>query len=512
MMTTPRTHTRLFAIVAGMAAGLVFAAPARADQIDRVIVQDAPFITQAVRDLKVKNVSVLKFRVKFGEAPPAFQGGTEGIEMLHRLENILVLGLDPDNPAYTVLAKAGQAATAASKAGKVAFDWSTPEGRKRLFELKLPVLWDDRELRTADAFITGTVLVAKDFRDVKIELIAFTKADPTTLKTLRLIQDNINGTPKGIHTDRAMLASLGQTFSTTRRLPQTVQSRSFIAANEEAVRDALNRENAQGAATTLPDAGPVKLEILYDGKPAIVEPDEQSKGEFKVAFRIPKGSAGQRVTFTLENTSTDKLAVLLCVDGKNTIAINGESLDVRDKPPAQFRMYVLDAKMKYEIPGFLTDAASGAVTPLVVAERQKGAELYDAMSPETRGKIQMFVFGPRKLAMPPITPEIPNGKAKDQAPLGNDPETKIDGAFQASGLSTSDSEMGTTRNLRDAQERVLKRSNLALRDGKLVGLPRSREIIIPESTKNAKTGKVEIVNFVYSEQPLDSLVITYYTP
>jgi acylphosphatase len=501
---------RLAVAALGLAVALATAPTAKADQIDRVLAHDADAITKAVRGLKAKNVAVLKFRVKFGDAPPTFQGGSEGVEMLHRIENILVLGLDPKAPEFTILNKAGEIAAAAAKSAKAPIDWTTPEGRKKLLELKLPVLWDDSDLRTADAFVTGTVLVSKDFREVKIELLTFSKADPN-LKKLGTLQDSVAGKASGIHTDRAMLASLGQTFSTSRSLKPTGKARDFVLADESAAADADRREDTPGVATTAPNVGPVKLEILLDGYVSTMEPDPTSPGEYKVGVKIARGMAGQRVTFKLQNNHTEKLAVLLCVDGRNTISIDGEDLNDLTKSRSQFRMYVLDPGVKYEIKGFLTNAETGTVNQITVGTEEESAQLYETLNPNTRGKIQMFVYGPKPI-------KITGGGAGstttgETTPLGEDPQTSMDIAEAANGLSTFDRSLGKARSLAAAQNKTIARTNLMTANGRLVtAKPKGRGLFIERKEKNEQTGVVEVVKFYYDEQPLDSLVVSYYTP
>jgi hypothetical protein len=503
---------RLAAAALGLAVVLASATPAKADQIDRVLAHDADAITKAVRGLKVKNVAVLKFRVKIGDAPASFQVGSEGSEMLHRVENILVLSLDPKQPEFTVLAKAGDAAAKVAKASKTPIDWTTPEGRKKLLELKLPVLWDDSDLRTADAFVTGTVLVSKDFRDVKIEMLTFGKADPS-LKKIGTLQDSVGGQARGIHTDRAMLASLGQTFSTSRSLKPTGKSRDFVLADESAIIDTDNRENG-GGATQQPR---VKLEILLDNVPSKMQADPSSPGESQVPLqKIARGSAGQKVTFKLLNTTSEKLAVLLCVDGKNTIAIDGETMEDLTKDQSQFRMYVLDPGVDYEIKGFLTNAETGAINEITVGTDEETAARWESLTDAIRGKVQMFVYGPKPInpnnSNPAVTPGGGGDVTTNGGPIGPDPETAMTEANAANGLATGDRSLGKSRSLAVAQQKTVARTNMVNVDGKLVAKAKPRNLFIERPEMNKVTGKIEVVKFSYDALPLENLVVKYYDP
>jgi len=510
-------HTRLGVFALSISVLLLGNTNASADQIDRVMVEDAGAIAKAVYSLKAKNVAILKFQVKVGDALPTFKCGTEGAEMVHRLENLLVLSLDPKSPDYTVLTKATETASALAKATKTPIDWTTTDGRKKLFEVKLPVCWDDKDTRTPDAYVTGTVVVSKNLQEVKIELNAFARTDPVSLKKLGTLTGALGH--KGIWADRAMLASLGQTYTTNRDLKPTGQARDFFAADESAAADAASRENkppptdpTSGVASL---AGPVSLKIRFDGEPIRILPDEARRGDFKVSGRLPtSGTPGQRVTFTVINNSAEKLAMLLCVNGRNTISLDGETLDNLDKPRSRFRMYVLEPKILYEIKGFLKDE-KGTIGEILVSPEDESSALFDQMNPETRGKIQMFIYGPTPLRTPAITEGTPPDPAMGPVTGNDNPETAFDNAFAASGLSIVDKSLGKKGNLAAAQRSLEARTRLTAVNGKLttdpkLALGRSRGLFI-ETKETTKTGApFKVVKFNYDDQPLDSVVINYY--
>src|SRR5262249_22983627 len=92
-------------------------------------------------------------------------------------------------PLSQRLTDAGQAAAKLSQDNKAAITWSLKGGcDKRLFDLTLPVIWNGKDKsRSPDAFITGTIFVDKDFKGVRVELMAFTKEDPAKPKILRTL-------------------------------------------------------------------------------------------------------------------------------------------------------------------------------------------------------------------------------------------------------------------------------------------------------------------------------------
>jgi hypothetical protein len=144
-----------------------------------------------------------------------------------------------------------------------------------------------------------------------------------------------------------------------------------------------------------------------------------------------------------------------------------------------------------------------------VSPEDESSALFDQMNPETRGKIQMFVYGPPPLRSPNIT-------GKPETPLGDDPETAFDNAFAASGLSTAEKSLGKSRSLAAAQRSLEARTKLTVANGKItpdskLAAGRSRGLFI-ETKEPSKTvgAPVQVVQFNYDDQPLDSVVINYY--
>ncbi len=506
--------SRLRQLTPGFACLMALAstASARADHVDRVLAGNAGKIFDEVAKLKAKNVAVLKFQTQIGDAKPRFGTASAGVEMVNRLENLLTLMQNPRDPRFTVLTRAGEAATALAKESKTSIDWTTPEGRKSLFALKLPVLWDDKDLRQPDAFVTGTLIVAKDFRSVTIKLCAFTKAAPEQLFD--------SGTGAGgklekpllppVYMDRAMLASHGLTFSTSRGLKATGKSRDWFVQDETASKSVADRVNQDGAKSVPSAASRIELQILLDGKPVAIQPDDGSMGEPVFGMISTKEAAGQKMRFTLKNHHSERLAVLLCVNGANTIAIDGETLDDPDKPRGRFRTFVLEPGVQYGIPGALVKAGDGERSSwqeLEVLPAALGAQLFEQLNPQTRGKLQMYVFGPQVVPFPSITPgedEIePN-------PLGNNPQVQFDNALSSNGLSSRERKLGQARGLTAAQEALTKRTGLTPDGGILRGTARGQGLVGLSPTPPKDGEPVRIVRFPYDEQPLESIVIGYY--
>lgn len=486
------------AAAVAVAAILVSPAPVRADQLDRVVVRDASEIAGAVAALKAKNVAVLKFQVKIGDADPSLlAGGSAGVEMQRRIENILILTLDPTNPKFAVLGSAGEKAAEASRAAKAAIDWTTPDGRKKLFDLTLPVVWDEKAApRAPDAYVTGTVEVSADFQKARVKIVAFTKDAPATLKDVRTLLENPDK-ELWILTDRSMLASLGRTFATSRELKPTSKSEDFVLADRSAAKDAVRRGIEPKAAPP----GAVELKVLFDGKDIPYEPARE-RGEYRLTS---EGKVNQRVTFKLRNNHDKPLAVLLCVNGQNTIALEGETISHPNKPRANFVMYVLEPKVDYTIEGVQTNRA-GAIDELRVLPQDKSEEAYAALSPDVRGKIHLFVYGPKLFKEPFYNPDKPDGK--EPVP-GADPQLFRDEGFGAAGLVTAGSGLGKSKDLKDAQDKLADATKIVVNQGK-PSISRSVNRSLIGRTPGGIGAPLQTMKFSYDEQPLDSLVITYF--
>jgi hypothetical protein len=349
------------------------------------MVLDNDAIVKAVRGLGCKNVGILKFEAKVGTAAPTFQAGTVNIQMVHRLENLLVLANDAKNPQLNVLADAGRSATGHGTAAT----WKTAEGRQELFKLKLPLAWDHSQRLAPDAYVTGTVVVSPDMKETRIVLRAFTRQNPGELKTIgTLAGDGVaKGQSRGIRTDRAMLASLGQSFVVGRKL----RGRSF-EAGDDAAADAAAQLNQSGQQPTAAPDAPVKLDILLGGQPVSIDPDGQSPGEGKVQLRLRDALAsGKELTFRVTNCGPETVGVLLTVNGRNTAAMGNE--DITSKNRADCRKWVLKPGQSYTIKGFYTDAQTGRFEPFKVLTADESAAKAATLDTHLLGLVTLDVFG-----------------------------------------------------------------------------------------------------------------------
>lgn len=493
---------------------LATAGAGRADSIDRVMREDGADLAAAVRSkLQTKVVAVLKFQTQIGTGKPSFATGTENQKMAERVQNLLVVTNDDANP-LTVLANAGEAAAAKARHDKHPLDWTTESGRKSLFELSLPVLWNPAEKKTPDAYVTGVVHVSADMKGATVELVGFTRAAPDKLVKLGTIKkEAAAGKAVPIPVDRATLADLGQSFALSKRVLSRksvsggVVSRKFI--DDEA------RTSACVVGPIAPADSPVLLEILYDGQVQAPSADPESAGEEMVATPTD----AQKFTFRVTNTLDYPVGILLTVNGKNTIAIDGEDLATAGDPSG-FRLWVLKPNKKYDITGFLKSEA-GAAAPFKVLPEDESARLFDTLAATYAGRIQMNVYG----KLPPAITERKD-PMKDPKELGGDDpvssiETLSEDALASAGLGTSlEKRIGGAKTA--AAAKVLSKGLLKLTTdskGHLKSTDHARSMakklqskgLVIESEQRTDAGKVEIVPLQADPEPIASRTIRYYT-
>jgi hypothetical protein len=217
----------------------------------------------------------------------------------------------------------------------------TEEGRQAFFADRYQLAWGDKKVKPS-AFVTGLARIAKDLKTVTLKLEAFGEDGivesigepivvPTTRRTLveagysyvinEQTAPNIFDGARGSRTNKGAIAKI-KAEDEAAALQQTI-------ANHEGVRFT--------AAEAIQDA-PIKLTVLYNGKPAPVEGD-----------RVREPSETDRVTFLLENTDAKATyAVVLKVNGKNT-------LFSEDLEPGRCLKWVLGPKSRLEVNGFQDD-------------------------------------------------------------------------------------------------------------------------------------------------------------
>lgn len=483
-------------------AAAVMASPARGDQIDRLMVAQADKIAAAVFGLNAKSYAVLKFEFKVAGGDGTFNAGPVNGRMATRLENLLILKNDAKKPKM-VLANAGEAVAAMSEKAMTPISWKTEEGRKLIAQVgKLPLAWDDTTQLAADGFVTGEVVTAADYKTTTVKFYGFTKADPAALKELYTLDDKATG----IRTDRSMLASYGQSFNLS------VKSRSLTMEgdDDEAAEDAAARDKSNKPAVASQDQKPddtqtpIRLQIFFGDKE---QPWLLEKGEPKIAV---SPQAKQKVTLRVTNTSDkESYAVLLAVNGKNTNAIDNDTL--MDKAAHEQRKWVLGAKETYNIEGFYFKA-DGSYHPFEALPEDESTTQYNQMNPMFRGKISLLVFGKRQEA----EPEKPKVDVPTPAPTKVRDETATANALD---LGSGAWKIRNTGSLAAAQKLLNGSTHTEDQGGRLaVALVAKDKYAVGKrgllvgSSETLTAGKINKVPFEYDPLPMCCVHVVYYVP
>lgn len=273
---------------------------ARADNLDRELVKKAPEILAHLQKQGYKNVGVLKFMVKKGKSDLSFNSGALNHNLATRLENALILAVDPEKPVGII-----RDATAAAAIADPKHTHLTPEGRSSLFKISYTLAWGNQKV-AADAFLSGIVALSPDMKETSVHFVIFDR------KSAKL-EDLKNATIK-VSTDRSILADSGQSFVLSKR---SMTKRDGF--DEEATANSASLDGTTPTPTPTPGTSIfdtyLKLDIKYDGQVQTLTPDSASGGEFKMAAN-PK--EGQKVEFVLNNTSGQRLGVVVKVNGRST--------------------------------------------------------------------------------------------------------------------------------------------------------------------------------------------------
>ena len=283
------------------------AGAAEPESLERGLVAKAPGLVKHFKEKGYKNVGVLKFLV-VREGARAFSDnvGTLNMTLARRLEVALVLANDPRAPVGVVRNASAVAARipGANHRDKV--------GRAKLFTASYPLAWGKDEVKV-DAFVTGSAMISKDLKTLKVSLFVFDRAG----SNLEQIDKDFEA-----RNDAGKLAEMGESFVLRGLFDdgEAVATAAKVAAKE------VVHPLSPKAAT----APPVVLDIFYDDKRV-----ETVVRDGKLY--APEPAEGQKVAFRLtRDRSKTRYGVVLKVNGENTIA-------KQRQPDLHCRRWVLDA-------------------------------------------------------------------------------------------------------------------------------------------------------------------------
>lgn len=275
------------------------------DGLDEAIRQQAPALVKHLRGKNYANVGVVKFLVRKGDAAPTDNVGELNLGVANRLEVALVLA-NPDDEMGIIQ----QASRTVTKENNVRANHLTKEGRRAFFTHEYDLAWGPRTVE-ASAFVTGLVTISKDLRKTTLKFQVFDKDG-----NIEDVLDEV-----ALDTSPRVLTESGHSYLLS---PQFHKDTFADAAKDKDHRfpravlvDKIEAQSVLAVGTTTTDIkepspyreGPVKLTIYYGNTPQKID----EKGN------VPEPKESDKVKFVLENPTKDTYAVLLKLNGVNTL-------------------------------------------------------------------------------------------------------------------------------------------------------------------------------------------------
>ncbi len=351
-----------------MAALLLGAAPAvRADNLDEKLIAQTLKLTDYIKSKKATTVGVLKFRFQKGDGPLTFRGSPIATVLAERLETVLIMAPVNKKKPLQVIRDASRVA-AESKQG---INYLKAEGRKKLFALTYPLAAGNRTARP-DLFLTGVVMLDPKSHKTKVVIAGFGK-DSARVEPI--------GVEFEVKTDRAILADAGQGFVLNARSLRTKLRgpQGDLFAEE----DATDREEKKKEPVSQSKEKLVELEKFINDEPVPFVPDPDNPGEDRFTARDPKEN--DKVKFVLTNKSQQRVAVVLKVNGMNTL------YQQKDEALRCNKWVLNPGDAPLTIDGFyVNDTGKESKLPFVVKPDADSEQ--EVLADESQGTIELHVF------------------------------------------------------------------------------------------------------------------------
>jgi len=277
----------------------------QAQTITEGIQKQLPQVIEFLNEKELKNVGVLKFRVrKAGEKDVSDSVGPMNSLLADRFELGLILA-NPFDESQQLKIIEGASDQVAKLDGANHLE---ADGRKKLFAHQYTVAWGD-ETVPADAFITGGVVINSDNVTAKVVLLYVSKDGGDAEQIGEMFTAQL---------DAQSLAEAGESFNLRGIFDHGKTTTSFKAAQkqkQDVIRKEVVKVKAKQASFPLSDpTAPMRLDIRYDGQSV---PVEMRDGQ---AF-VREPAEGQNVELVLIRNAAaqGRLGAVLKVNGENTL-------------------------------------------------------------------------------------------------------------------------------------------------------------------------------------------------
>jgi hypothetical protein len=336
----------MFRTLAAIAVLMIASPAVRAagDPLDEQMFTKAKIILSTLKGKGFRNVGVVKFRVQRADGRLQDDVGDLNQTLANKLEVALVLANDDDK--FGIIERATEAVR-----GKLPLaNHINEDGRKAFFGRKYELGWSADKVE-ASGFLTGTAAFSNDLAKFTIHIQVFDKSGKIEDLPVELTAP----------TNPEMLAQAGFSYTLA-----TNRQKAFVAGDPPPSKEILQREiveqaaKNEEAATKTPTEGepfaplnecPIKWTILYNGKPVAV-----------TGNTVPEPKPTDKVEFELSNSTEGTYAVVLLVNGENTLYQERAA-------PLVCRKWVLGPNSTVTVRGFQTDA--NTVAPFSVLPPQQ---------------------------------------------------------------------------------------------------------------------------------------------
>jgi hypothetical protein len=367
---------------------LVLAVPsarAAGDPLDEALLDRAGAILSDLKKKGFTNVGVVKFLVRHGNQEPSDDVGDLNLTLANKLEVALILANTDDK--FGVIDKASEQVVREKVLGT---NHLKEEGRKAFFARKYELAWS-RDKVDPSGFLTALATFSPDLTKLTIQVQVFDKTGKL---------EDLPGTIAAA-TGPELLAQAGFSYTLAPARQKAlvagdpppapeVQKREIVEQVAARAREPVAKEQTSPLADC-----PITLTILYNGKP--VNPTSAT---------LPEPKATDRVEFTLSNPTDGTYAVVLLVNGENTLYQERTA-------PAACRKWVLGPKMSVTIKGF--QVGPDRVAPFAVLPPEE--PLPDAVRyGDHAGTFRLVVFHGKMTDANPAE-NMAKADAKDSATL-----------------------------------------------------------------------------------------------
>ncbi len=321
-----------FAVAVLSAALLTAPASAQYDAIDEALSSKAPKVIEALKKKGWPNIGVLKFLVRKGDSVPRDDAGELNMALANRLEVALILGNTDEkfgilkNPSATVVAE-----------GNTLANHLDPEGRKAFFRTKYDLAWSTQKV-VPGGFVTGLITLSDDLKSMSLRLRGFDKTGEISDLPIEI----------KLPTNPRILAEAGYSYTISlekQKILVTGDEPKTFSQQEKLVTDDVVRTALKQTPTTTAEPKepfdplkncPVKLTVKYNGEAVPIRGNTVSE---------PKEA--DKVSFVLDNQADTTYAVVLLVNGENTL--------YRERGASwAARKWVLPPKTTITVSGFQT--------------------------------------------------------------------------------------------------------------------------------------------------------------